>query len=156
MKHTVLALLLVMAVSLGEAAAQNIALGERVPEMKHTVWLDGHRAEPSAATSIEFYHSANEMSDAALERLCRLCDDAECDLRLIVVTKEPVEKVAPLLRPLLSPHVAVALDQGGRGFAAFGVSYLPFGVLVNARKRTLWMGNSLQMNKQLFHQITNQ
>lgn len=31
MKHTVLALLLVMAVSLGEAAAQNIALGERVP-----------------------------------------------------------------------------------------------------------------------------
>ena len=110
MKHTVLALLLVMAVSLGEAAAQNIALGERVPEIKHTVWLDGHRAE----------------------------------------------KVAPRLRSLLSPHVAVALDQGGRGFAAFGVSYLPFGVLVNARKRTLWMGNSLQMNKQLFHQITNQ
>ena len=103
MKHTVLALLLVMAVSLGEAAAQNIALGERVPEIKHTVWLDGHRAEPSAATYIEFYHSANEMSDAALERLCRLCDDAECDLRLIVVTKEPVEKVAPLLRPLGCP-----------------------------------------------------
>ena len=114
MKHTVLALLLVMAVSLGEAAAQNIALGERVPEMKHTVWLDGHRAAPSAATYIEFYHSANEMSDAALERLCRLCDDAECDLRLIVVTKEPAEKVAPRLRSLLSPHVAVALDRDGR------------------------------------------
>ena len=64
--------------------------------------------------------------------------------------------MAPLLRPLRAPHVAVALDQGGRGFAAFGVSYRPFGVLVNARKRTLWMGNSLQMNKQLFHQITNQ
>ena len=68
MKHTVLALLLVMAVSLGEAAAQNIALGERVPEIKHTVWLDGHRAEPSAATYIEFYHSANEMSGGG--RLC--------------------------------------------------------------------------------------
>lgn len=154
MKHTVLALLLVMAVSLGEAAAQNIALGERVPEIKHTVWLDGHRAEPSAATYIEFYHSANEMSDAALERLCRLCDDAECDLRLIVVTKEPVARIAPLLRPYLSPRIAVALDTAGRGFELFGVSYLPFGVLVDAKKRTLWMGNTLQMNKQLLHKIT--
>lgn len=154
MKHTVLALLLVMAVSLGEAAAQNIALGERVPEMKHTVWLDGHRAEPSAATYIEFYHSANEMSDAALERLCRLCDDPECDLRLIVVTKEPVARIAPLLRPYLSPRIAVALDTAGRGFELFGVSYLPFGVLVDAKKRTLWMGNTLQMNKQLLHKIT--
>lgn len=154
MKHTVLALLLVMAVSLGEAAAQNIALGERVPEMKHTVWLDGHRAEPSAATYIEFYHSANEMSDAALERLCRLCNDAECDLRLIVVTKEPVARIAPLLRPYLSPRIAVALDTAGRGFELFGVSYLPFGVLVDAKKRTLWMGNTLQMNKQLLHKIT--
>lgn len=154
MKHTVLALLLVMAVSLGEAAAQNIALGERVPEMKHTVWLDGHRAEPSAATYIEFYHSANEISAVTLERLRKLCDDPECDLRLIVVTKEPVARIAPLLRPYLSPRIAVALDTAGRGFELFGVSYLPFGVLVDAKKRTLWMGNTLQMNKQLLHKIT--
>lgn len=154
MKHTVIALLLVLALLPGGTAAQNLALGERVPEMKHTVWLDGHRAEPSAATYIEFYHSANEMSDAALERLCRLCDDAECDLRLIVVTKEPVARIAPLLRPYLSPRIAVALDTAGRGFELFGVSYLPFGVLVDAKKRTLWMGNTLQMNKQLLHKIT--
>lgn len=154
MKHTVLALLLVMAVSLGEAAAQNIALGERVPEMKHTVWLDGHRAEPSAMTYIEFYHSANEISAVTLERLRKLCDDPECDLRLIVVTKEPVARIAPLLRPYLSPRIAVALDTAGRGFELFGVSYLPFGVLVDAKKRTLWMGNTLQMNKQLLHKIT--
>lgn len=156
MKHTVIALLLVLALLPGGTAAQNLALGERVPEMKHTVWLDDHHAAPAAMTYIEFYHSANEISAVTLERLRKLCDDPECDLRLIVVTKEPVARIAPLLRPLLSPHVAVALDQGGRGFAAFGVSYLPFGVLVDARKRTLWMGNSLQMNKQLFHQITNQ
>ena len=85
MKHTVLALLLVMAVSLGEAAAQNIALGERVPEIKHTVWLDGHRAEPSAATYIEFYHSANEMSDAALERLCLLLFVCEWFMVILLV-----------------------------------------------------------------------
>ena len=136
MKHTVLALLLVLALLPGGAAAQNIALGERVPEIKNTVWLDGHRAAPAAMTYIEFYHSASG------------------DLRLIIVTKEPVERIAPLLRPCLAPRIAVALDTSGRGFAAFGVSYLPFGVLVDAKKRALWMGNTLQMNKQLLLKIT--
>lgn len=154
MKHTVLALLLVLALLPGGAAAQNIALGERVPEIKNTVWLDGHRAAPAAMTYIEFYHSESEISAAMLERLCRLCDDPECDLRLIIVTKEPVERIAPLLRPCLAPRIAVALDTSGRGFAAFGVSYLPFGVLVDAKKRALWMGNTLQMNKQLLLKIT--
>lgn len=154
MKHTVIALLLVLALLPGGTAAQNLALGERVPEMKHTVWLDDHHAAPAAMTYIEFYHSANEISAITLERLRELCDDPECDLRLIVVTKEPVARIAPLLRPYLSPRIAVALDTAGRGFELFGVSYLPFGVLVDAKKRTLWMGNTLQMNKQLLHKIT--
>ena len=41
-----------------------------------------------------------------------------------------------------------------KSFTAFGVSYLPFGVLTDAKNRTLWMGNSLQINEKLIEQST--
>ena len=78
-------------------------------------------------------------------------------LRLVGANTDAVgfrRSIEPLLRPCLAPRIAVALDTSGRGFAAFGVSYLPFGVLVDAKKRALWMGNTLQMNKQLLLKIT--
>jgi len=37
---------------------------------------------------------------------------------------------------------------------ASGVSSLPFGVLTDAKNRTLWMGNSLQINEKLIEQST--
>ena len=61
--------------------------------------------------------------------------------------------VAPLLRPYLSERISVGLNAE-KSFTAFGVSYLPFGVLTDAKNRTLWMGNSLQINEKLIEQST--
>ena len=36
-----------------------------------------------------------------------------------------------------------------KGFTAFGVTYVPFGVLTDAKNRAVWMGNSLQFNEKL-------
>lgn len=60
---------------------------------------------------------------------------------------------APLLRPYLSERISVGLNAE-KSFTAFGVSYLPFGVLTDAKNRTLWMGNSLQINEKLIEQST--
>ena len=72
---------------------------------------------------------------------------------MIVVTKEDPAKIAPLLRPSLSERVSVGLNAE-KSFAAFGVIYLPLGGLTDAKNRTLWMGNSLQINEKLIEQST--
>ena len=74
-------------------------------------------------------------------------------LRVIVVTKEDTAKIASLLRPYLSQQISVVLGAE-KGFTAFGVTYVPFGVLTDAKNRAVWMGNSLQFNEKLIEQST--
>lgn len=125
MKKVLLIWLLAAGFASAGATAQNIALGERVPELKIQTWLDNRQPEPAPTTYIEFFHS----------------------------TKEDPAKIAPLLRPYLSERISVGLNAE-KSFTAFGVSYLPFGVLTDAKNRTLWMGNSLQINEKLIEQST--
>ena len=72
---------------------------------------------------------------------------------MIVVTKEDAAKVTPLLRPYLSKRIGAALGTE-KAFTAFGVTYVPFGVLTDAKNRAVWMGNSLQFNEKLIEQTT--
>ena len=136
------------------ATAQNIVLGEKVPELKAALWLDDRHPVSAPVTYIEFFHSSNPACVASLKRLKELSLVSESKLRVIVVTREDTTKVAPLLRPYLSPRFTSVL-RAGKGFAAFGVTYVPFGVLIDARNRALWMGNSLQIDEQVIEQSTH-
>ena len=133
MKKVLLTLLLALALPVAAAEAQNIALGERVPEVKVPAWLRG--GKPACT--------------ASLEQLRAITDKLGAKLHVVVVTRENEEKIAPLLSPFLSRHISVALDTGGRIFSAFNVQYVPFGVLVDSRNRALWMGNSLQLTPEI-------
>lgn len=154
MKKTVLLLLLALAAPLSTTFAQNIALGQRVPELKVAAWLGGRQPAPAQATYIEFFHSSNPGCAESLERLREMTNKFGTKLRVVVLAREPEEKVAPLLSPYLSPRIGVALDPSGRIFSAFGVSYVPFGVLVDAKNRALWMGNSLQLTPKIIEDST--
>lgn len=146
MKKVLLILLLASCIPFVSAEAQNIALGERVPELKVPAWLQGRKPAAGAGlTYVEFFDSSNEACIASLRQLRTLTDKLGAKLRVVVVTREKEDKIAPLLAPFLSPHISVAMDTGDRIFTAFGVQYVPFGVLVDARNRALWMGNSLQL-----------
>ena len=60
----------------------------------------------------------------------------------------PLAAVLLLRRP---QPVAVLLGAHavGSGLAAFGVQYVPFGVLVDSKNRALWQGNSLQLTPEI-------
>ena len=49
--------------------------------------------------------------------------------------------------------MGVGFDASGRSFSNFGVAYLPFGVLTDAKNRALWMGNSLQLTPAFIEKI---
>ena len=152
MKKTILITLAAMAFG-AAASGQEIALGERVPEFRIAAWLDDRQPEAAPLTYIEFFHSSSPAGVKSLERLRDLSRREGERLRIVVVTREQHEKVARMLRPYLSERISVGLNAE-KSFTAFGVSYLPFGVLTDAKNRTLWMGNSLQINEKLIEQST--
>lgn len=133
-------------------AAQQIALGERVPELRPAAWLGDRQPDGAEMTYVEFFVASNPACRTSLERLKELTSKLGTKLRVVVVAREKEAQIAPVLAPYLSPRIGVALDTEGRVFAAYGVSYVPFGVLTDARNRALWMGNSLQLTEQVIEQ----
>ncbi|WP_295936457.1 hypothetical protein [uncultured Alistipes sp.] len=142
--------LLAVTAPFAAAEAQNIALGERVPDLKVSSWLRGQKpAANTKLTYIEFFHSSNKSSLSSLAKLKALADKSAGQMQVVVVTQEKEEVVAPLLAKYLSSNVSVAMDPDGKIFSAFGVQYVPFGVLVNTKSRALWLGNSQQLTPEI-------
>lgn len=153
MKKALLILLAVCGLGLSFARAQNIILGEKVPDLKPAGWIDNRHPQPAPITYVEFFHSSNPACITSLERLRDLSARSKPAMRVIVVTREDTARIAPMLRPFLSRRISATI-HAERGFAAYGVTYVPFGVLIDARNRALWMGNSLQLNEKIIEQST--
>ena len=100
-------------------------------------------------TYVEFFQSSNAACITSLKQLRAMTDKLGTKLRVVVITQEKEDKIGPLLRPYLSPQISVAIDAGGKIFTAFGVQYVPFGVLVDSKNRALWQGNSLQLTPEI-------
>ncbi|EFR56924.1 hypothetical protein HMPREF9720_1104 [Alistipes sp. HGB5] len=150
MKKVLLILLFAALLPFAAADAQNIALGERVPELKVPAWLDGQKpAATPRLTYVEFFQSSNAACITSLKQLRAMTDKLGTKLRVVVITQEKEDKIGPLLRPYLSPQISVAIDAGGKIFTAFGVQYVPFGVLVDSKNRALWQGNSLHLTPEI-------
>lgn len=151
---SVLLISLFLLSGLGCAQAQHIALGERVPELKISGWLEERQPAPAPLTYIEFFHSSNKEGIRSLDQLRSTSDALDGRLRIVVVVQERKEKVEAILRPYVSQRIGVGFDSSERSFANFGVTYLPFGVLTDAKNRALWMGNSLQLTPDFIEKIS--
>ena len=92
MKKVLLILSFAAVAAAGGAAAQNIVLGDRVPELKISKWLDDNQPEAAPATYIEFFHASNPACIASLKRLKEITDKTGAKLRVIVVTKRTPRK----------------------------------------------------------------
>lgn len=152
MRKIVFMLLAALASVPAAAVAQNIALGERMPEPKVQSWLDGREPAPAPLTYVEFFHSASRNSMESVRHLEWLSGQMGDRMRVIILVHEPEEKIAPLLTPCLSDRISVGLDPNGRLFAAYNVAYVPFGVLLGPRSRARWMGNTLQLTPAIIEQ----
>lgn len=151
MKKILLTCLLAL---LGTAAqAQTVALGQKVPEVKPAVWLEGRQPAAAQLTYIEFFQPTNSACIASLDNLQALSRKLGTKLHIAVVSREKDDETVALLTSYVSEAMSVGLDPSGRIFTAFGIAYLPSGVLVDARNRALWMGNSRQVDEQLIRKF---
>jgi len=140
-------LLLAWTISFFPLQAQNTALGQKVSEIRSETWLDGVHPASAPLTVLTFFTASNPVCVKTLEHLHALTEKADDRLRVIVVTRDDEAEMAPVMVPYLSPRMTVAFDADGKIFKSFGVSYVPFSLLTDARNRVLWQGNPLRLTE---------
>lgn len=130
-------------------AAQTVALGEKIPDLKPAVWLDDRQPVDASLTYIEFFRPSSPASRAVLDDLQTLSRKLGTKLHIVVISRDDDDETLALLRSHVSDAMSVGLDPSGRIFNAFGIRYAPSGVLVDPKRRALWMGNSRQVDERL-------
>ncbi len=143
MKKAIFMLLLALAAGYTTVSAQNVALGERVPELKFQSWISDRTPHNAEMTYVEFFHSSSAASVKALGHLSQIASQMGASLNVVVVTTGEDHKAATLLGPYLAKNMVAGVDVNGKLFKSFGVTYVPFGVLLDSKNRALWAGNTL-------------
>lgn len=140
MKRTIFLTLVALVASLA-VRAQEIIIGERVPDFRPTEWLGAQPSEDDRrATLLVFYHTESQPCVETLPHIDSLARAMKNE-RVIVVAMEPKERIAPSLARYMSERFYVAIDLSERVFKSYGIRYVPFGVLVDPKGRAQWIGN---------------
>lgn len=95
----------------GAIRAQNIVIGERAPELKNVTWLASRNPTAADLSFLVFFHSSNKGCTASLDALRDLSNKLGSKLRIIIITQEDSDKIAPILTPYISERIGVALDH---------------------------------------------
>ena len=140
MKRTIFFTLVALVASLA-VRAQEIVIGERVPDFRPTEWLGAQPSEDDRrATLLVFYHTESQPCVETLPHIDSLARAMKNE-RVIVVAMEPKERIAPSLARYMSERFYVAIDLSEKVFKSYGIRYVPFGVLVDPKGRAQWIGN---------------
>lgn len=146
-------LLVAVLTSLGATHAQNIVIGERAPELKNVTWLSTRNPAAADLSYLVFFHSSNKGCMDSLNTLQDLSNKLGSKLRIIIITQEDSDKIAPILTPYITERIGVALDREKKVFGSFGVDFVPFSVLIDAKNRVVWMGNPQSMTSSFIQKI---
>ncbi len=145
MKKIVIILLALMC-SAG-TMAQNIAIGERTPKIKHLHRMDGAVAQPADFTYLGFVHSASIPCTKSLEMLAEIAEQTGA-FSMMIFTKEPASaQTASTLQRYANGRFSEVHTSAELAFSRLGVNYAPFGVIIDKKRRALWFGDPQSLNK---------
>lgn len=136
-----------------KADAENIVLGEKLPDMRISAWLMDLQPDDAPYTCILFHHSESPLCDKVIKRAKRLINKHKSEFRLIIVTKEEYAAAGVALTEHLADNTGVAFDERGRTFRAFGVKFIPFCIISDSKNRALWCGNGAALGEQVVEKI---
>ena len=149
----ILMILFFVLTSLTTASAQNIIVGERLPEFSLRKWLMDLPPERSEYTCYLFYHSESALCAKSLNTIKPLIKEANAQLNLIIVTKEEYKDAGVTLTEHLDDNIYVAFDLQGRAFRSIGVDFIPFCVICDKKRRAMWCGNTMTLTQSVLDKI---
>lgn len=150
----IIASLLLAAIT--ESKAQNIRLGERVPDI-HVETELGKELELGTKeyVCLIFAHSESGPSVAAFEKLNEVRDILLRNFDVVVITPEASDSKDAIHERLDLGGMVLAHDIEYRTFKEFGISYVPFCVIYERkRQKTVWFGSIQQLDAKNIELIT--
>ncbi len=135
-------------------SAQRAEVGTYAPHIDEVEWISDRLEESDKALMVEFFHSSNVDCREHIEDLNAMACDYRYDMDVLMLTREPAEQVAGMLLHEYQ-YFYVAIDESGKVFRAFGVSHVPYAVVINPKGIIVWAGNPLSLTdstiKKLLH-----
>lgn len=136
-----------------KVTAENIVIGDKLPDMHIKAWLMDMQPEHADFTCILFYHSESELCKKSLKQIKRLLNTNAPHLNMVIITKEDYNTAGVALTEHLANNIGVAFDERGRTFRYFGVNFIPFCVICNNKHRAVWCGNGITLDQVIIDRI---
>ena len=134
------------------AEAQNIIIGDKMPEVSVRKWLMDSEPDEAEYSCLLFYHSQSHLCQEALSVIKQHVNTYGERLNLTIITKEGYKNAGVSLTEHLRDRIGVAFDDAGKTFRHFGVKFIPFCV-ISRKNRVVWCGNASQLNSYTINKI---
>lgn len=135
-------------------SAQNIRLGERVPKFSVT----GESAIILETSSKPYHfliltHSESEYCNRAIATLTPVLSGMAEHMEVLLLTNESSDEQEEIHRRI-GLNYPIVFDVNNQTFKAIGVTYVPFGVIYETkRRRALWIGSLHQLDEATLNEI---
>lgn len=153
MKRYAIILLAILFSATTYVKAENIVIGDKLPEMRLQAWLMDMQPDQASYTCILFYHTESELCKRSLKQIKRLVKANAPHFNMIIITKEDYKSAGVALTEHLADNIGVAFDDRGRTFRYFGVKFIPFCVISDSKRRAVWCGNGTSLDQATIDKI---
>lgn len=147
------AILLFVLMTAMSSSAQNVIIGEKLPDLSLRKWLMDFEPNQAEYTCYLFYHSESELCRKSLMAIKPLIQNSAPQLNLVVITKEEYADAGVTLTEHLDDYVYVSFDLQGRAFRSLEVNFIPFCVICDKKRRALWCGNGMTLTQNILDKI---
>ena len=153
MKRLILCTILAL-MTISDGVCQSVIVGDKLPStIFQRRWLMDIQPDEADYTCILFYHSESGLCQRVLNKVKTIVEEYGSSLNLVIITKERYDKAGVTLTEHLDDRVGVAFDEGVRLFKQLEVSLIPFCVVCDKKRRTLWFGNGAMFTRDVMNNI---
>ncbi|MBR2429361.1 MAG: thioredoxin family protein [Alistipes sp.] len=130
------------------ANAQNIRLGEKIPEISvESILGEQLRLIEQEYTCLIFMHSKCEPCATALPQFHKIASPISERLAVVLLTNESSDMEEELNQRFGSYVTSIAFDRNKHTYRAFGINFVPFGVIYHTKNRRIeWFGSIQQLD----------
>lgn len=141
MKKTLILLTLAVCAT-GQAFAQKLVIGSRIPDLKTAQWIT-LMPKTEVPMLIEFYNPDNATSARFFPKLSDIKQkygNGDSGLQIVVLTQVKGAALDKLAKDYGDTYY-IGGDPDGKVYQAFNVQFLPYTILVSSKGELYWQGN---------------
>lgn len=156
--RVILTILASMMMFISATQAQQIRLGHRIPDI-NTASEFGTEIKliEHEYVCLIFVHSESLPCINAIEHYREVSQPLSSRMATVLITPEERSDDTDIIVRYANDHTSVAFDDEHRTFKAFGVDFVPFGVIYDTKhRRVLWFGSILQLHHEMLDELLSQ